>query len=114
MPVDPSALATWATFLPSFLFILLGAPYVERLTRNARIAGALGAITAAVVGVIATLVLLLAQVVLFPDGWRAAPDWYAVLIALAAWFLLERARWPLGPVLLAAAASGLFLQLLQH
>ncbi len=108
------ALASWATFLPSFLFILLGAPYVERLTRNARIEGALGAITAAVVGVIATLVLLLAQVVLFPDGWRAAPDWSAVLIAVAAWFLLERARWPLGPVLVAAAASGLFLQLLQH
>ena len=108
------ALATWATFLPSFLFILLGAPYVERLTRNARIEGALGAITAAVVGVIATLVLLLAQVVLFPQGWRAAPDWNAVLIALAAWFLLERARWPLGPVLLAAAASGLLLRLLQQ
>ena len=108
------ALATWATFLPSFVFILLGAPYVERLTRNARIAGALGAITAAVVGVIATLALLLARVVLFPDGWRAAPDWSAVLIALAAWFLLERARWPLGPVLLAAAASGLFLRLLQQ
>lgn len=108
------ALASWATFLPSFVFILLGAPYVERLTRNSRIAGALGAITAAVVGVIATLVLLLTQVVLFPDGWRAAPDWSAVLIAVAAWFLLERARWPLGPVLLAAAASGLFLRLLQQ
>jgi chromate transporter len=108
------ALASWATFLPSFLFILLGAPYVERLTRNARIEGALGAITAAVVGVIASLALLLAQVVLFPGGWRASPDWYAVLIALAAWFLLERARWPLGPVLLAAAASGLFLRLLQQ
>jgi len=108
------ALATWATFLPSFLFILLGAPYVERLTRNARIEGALGAITAAVVGVIATLALLLAQVVLFPGGWRASPDWNAVLIALAAWFLLERARWPLGPVLLAAAAGGLFLRLLQQ
>ena len=108
------ALATWATFLPSFLFILLGAPYVERLTRNVRIEGALGAITAAVVGVIATLVLLLAQVVLVPDGWRAAPDWNAALIALAAWLLLERARWSLGPVLLAAAASGLLLRLLQQ
>jgi chromate transporter len=108
------ALATWATFLPSFLFILLGAPYVERLTRNVRIEGALGAITAAVVGIIATLVLLLVQVVLLPDGWRAAPDWNAVLLALAAWFLLERARWPLGSVLLAAAASGLFLRLLQQ
>ena len=61
-----------------------------------------------------TLALLLAKVVLFPDGWRAAPDWSAVLIALAAWFLLERARWPLGPVLLAAAASGLFLRMLQQ
>ncbi|MBP9130487.1 MAG: chromate efflux transporter [Steroidobacteraceae bacterium] len=108
------ALATWATFLPSFLFILLGAPYVERLTRNTRIEGALGAITAAVVGVIATLALLLAKVVLFADGWPAAPDWNAVLIALAAWFLLEHARWPLGSVLLAAAASGLFLRLLQQ
>jgi chromate transport protein ChrA len=108
------ALATWATFLPSFLFILLGAPYVERLTGNARIEGALGAITAAVVGVIATLVLLLAQVVVLPGGWRAAPDWNAVLIALAAWFLLERVRWSLGPVLLAAAAGGLFLRLLQQ
>jgi chromate transporter len=96
------------------MFILLGAPHVERLTRNARIEGALGAITAAVVGVIATLALLLAQVVLFPDGWRAAPDWSAALIALVAWLLLERARWSLGPVLLAAAASGLFLQLLQQ
>ena len=91
------ALATWATFLPSFMFILLGAPHVERLTRNARIEGALGAITAAVVGVIATLALLLAQVVLFPDGWQAAPDWNAMLIAVAAWFALERARWPLRP-----------------
>ena len=100
------ALATWATFLPSFVFILLGAPYVERLTRNARIEAALGAITAAVVGVIATLALLLAQVVLFPDGWRAAPDWSAVVIAVAAWFLLERARWPLPWVLAAAARPG--------
>jgi len=108
------ALASWATFLPSFMFILLGAPHVERLTRNARVEAALGAITAAVVGVIATLALLLAQVVLFPDGWRATPDWNAVLIALGAWWLLERTRWPLGPVLLAAAASGLFLRLLQQ
>jgi hypothetical protein len=64
--------------------------------------------------VIATLALLLAKVVLFADGWPAAPDWNAVLIALAAWFLLEHARWPLGSVLLAAAASGLFLRLLQQ
>ena len=107
------ALASWATFLPSFLFILLGAPHVERLTRNARVEAALGAITAAVVGVIATLALLLAQVVLFPDGWRATPDWNAVLIARGAWWLLERTRMPLGAVLVAAAAAGLAVQFLR-
>jgi chromate transporter len=108
------ALASWATFLPSFVLILLGAPYVERVTRNARIAGALGAITAAVVGVIATLAVLLVQVVVFPTGWLALPDVHAVLIAVAAWLALERARWPLGWVLAAAAAAGVLPGLLSH
>ena len=74
------ALASWATFLPSFVFILLGAPYVDRLTRRPRIGAALAAITAAVVGVIATLALLLAQVVLFADGWDA-PDFVAIALS---------------------------------
>ena len=65
-------LASWATFLPSFVFIFLGAPHVERLTRSPRIQAALAAITAAVVGVIATLGVLLAKVVLLPDGSLAA------------------------------------------
>jgi chromate transporter len=105
-------LATWATFLPSFIFILLGAPYVERLTGNPRVEAALGAITAAVVGVIATLALLLAEVVLLPGGWSAAPDWRAILLAAASWLALERARWPLPWVLVAAALAGLLLRLL--
>jgi chromate transporter len=107
------ALASWATFLPSFIFILLGAPHVDRLTRYPRIDAALGAITAAVVGVIGTLALLLAQVVLFPDGWRHAPDFIALVIAAAAWLLLERLRWPLGAVLAVAALAGLLAQYLR-
>jgi chromate transporter len=107
------ALASWATFLPSFVFILLSAPYVDRLTRHARVEAALAAITAAVVGVIATLALLLAQVVLFPDGWQRAPDWLAIVIALGAWLLLERARWPLGAMLASAAVAGLLAQALR-
>ena len=82
------------------------APDAQRAHRSA-----LGAITAAVVGVIATLALLLAQVVLFPDGWRRAPDWCALLIAVGAWLLLERMRWPLGSVLVARGAAGLLAQL---
>jgi len=102
------ALASWATFLPSFVFILLGAPHVDRLAQHRRIGAALAAITAAVVGVIATLALLLAQVVLFRQGW-SAPDWVALALSLAAWWALERWQWPLPAVLAAAAGAGLLL-----
>jgi chromate transporter len=105
------ALASWATFLPSFVFIFLGAPHVERLTRVPRIGGALAAITAAVVGVIATLAVLLAQVVLFPHGWPDWPDWRALLLGAGAWYALERLQWPLATVLGGAAALGLLLHL---
>ena len=47
-----SLLVTWVTFTPSFLWIFLGAPYIERLRHNPALGGALAAITAAVVGVV--------------------------------------------------------------
>jgi len=65
-------LASWATFLPSFVFILVGAPYVERLTAIPRLAGALSGITAAAVGVIASLAGAFATTVFIPAG-PAAP-----------------------------------------
>jgi chromate transporter len=99
-------LVSWATFLPSFVFIFLGAPYVERLTNNPRIAGALAAITAAVVGIIATLAVVLGRVVLFPEGFGASPAWPAVAITAATWLLL-RTRAALPWILCAAAAAGL-------
>jgi chromate transporter len=105
-------LASWATFLPSFVFIFVGAPHVDRLTRVPRIRGALAAVTAAVVGVIATLAVLLAQVVIFPDGWRAGPDVGALALSVAAAIALEKLRWPLPLVLVGAAAAGLALRLL--
>jgi chromate transporter len=105
------ALAAWATFLPSFVLIFLGAPYVERLNRNSRVRGALAAITATVVGVIATLALMLVQVVAFPDGWRATPDWAALALAVAAWWALERRGCSLGAVLALAGLAGLLLRL---
>ena len=84
-------LASWATFLPSFVFILVGAPYLERLTAIPRLVGALAGITAAVVGVIANLAVLFAGAVIFPAG-IAAPHWPAFMIAAAALLLLERTR----------------------
>jgi chromate transporter len=62
-----AVVTAWATFVPSFLFIFLGAPSVERLRGNPRLAGALRSITAAVVGVIANLALVFATSVLFEE-----------------------------------------------
>jgi chromate transporter len=76
---------TYATFLPSFLFIFLGAPYIEVLRGNRHLAGALAAVTAAVVGVILNLAIVFGTAVLWPPGaaaWR--PDWFAVLLTVAA------------------------------
>jgi chromate transporter len=60
-----SLLTTWVTFVPCFLFILLGAPYVERLRHNRALSAALTGITAAVVGVIANLAVYFALHTLF-------------------------------------------------
>jgi len=105
-----AALAAWATFLPSFVFIFLGAPYVERIAGAPRTAGALAAITAAVVGIIGTLALLFARVVLLPNGIDAAPDWPAIAIAVAVWLLLNRTRIDLPWILAAAAGAGYLLR----
>jgi chromate transporter len=63
-------LTTWVTFVPCFLFILLGAPHVERLRGNRALSTALTGITAAVVGVIASLALYFALHTLFDDTSR--------------------------------------------
>jgi chromate transporter len=89
------------------VFNFLGAPYVERITAEPRLAAALAAITAAVVGIIATLALLLTRVVLLPHGMGTQPDWPALAIAAGVWVLLQRTRIDLLWILAAASASGL-------
>ena len=110
MPATIAALLTsWATFLPSFIFILVGAPYVLRLSENRRLAAALAGITAAVVGVIASLAIAFGRSVLFPAG-LAAPDWGAIAIAALAFAVLQWTRvdvlWVIGGGLLAGLALG--------
>jgi chromate transporter len=68
--VAAGLLTTWVTFVPCFLFILLGAPYVERLRHNRSLSAALTGITAAVVGVIANLAVYFALHTLFADTDR--------------------------------------------
>ncbi len=99
-------LASWATFLPSFVFILVGAPYVERLTALPRLGAALAGITAAVVGVIASLAVVFAGAVIFPAGIEA-PHWPALAIAIAALVVLERTRIDALWVIVGGALAGL-------
>ena len=73
-------LTTWVTFVPCFVFILLGAPYVERLRGNRALTSALTGITAAVVGVIANLAVYFALHTLFAETFRL--EWGLVGIEL--------------------------------
>lgn len=104
-----ACIATWFTFLPSFLFIFLGAPLIEQTRGSLRLAAPLGAISAAVVGGMAQLAIRFALVVFWPSNlpaeWPArigSTDWWGVCFAaLAVWLLV---RWKLNPVWLIAAA----------
>jgi chromate transporter len=126
-PLDPWAagvvgalLTTWVTFVPCFLFIFLGAPYVERLRGNRSLSAALTGITAAVVGVIANLALYFAVHTLFASSqpWRWGPlrlelpelaslRPVPLVIAAAALVLIFRLRWSVPRTLLVCAGLGL-------
>ncbi len=126
-PLDPylagalaSVLVTWVTFVPCFLWIFLGAPWIERLRGNAALGGALAAITAAVVGVILNLALWFGLHVLFAEVtvgrfWivslevpaAGSLDPAALVLTLAAMVAVFALRAGLLPVLGAAAAAGL-------
>ena len=69
-------IAVWMTFAPSFLFIFVGAPYIEAIGKRPRLAGALSAITAAVVGVIFNLSLWFGLLVLFGKVERTDSSWF--------------------------------------
>jgi len=115
-----SLLVTWVTFVPSFLFIFLGAPYVERLRGNRTLSAALTGITAAVVGVIANLAVYFALHTMFHDvtvrEWGPVsldlPDLatvrpVALVITLAAAVMIFRLRWTVLRTLGACALLGL-------
>jgi chromate transporter len=92
-----AAITTWVTFLPCFYFVLVGAPLVERLAGDRRAHAALSAITAAVVGVVATLALLISREAFLPAG-RLDPlaIGVAALGFVAAWRFKLGAIWLVG------------------
>lgn len=79
-----ATLVTWFTFLPSFLFIFAGGPFIETTHGNLKFTAPLTAITAAVVGVIINLALFFGYHVLWPDGFSGTFDWISAVITLFA------------------------------
>jgi chromate transporter len=117
-------LTTWVTFVPCFLFIFIGAPYVERLRGNRRLSAALTGITAAVVGVIANLAVYFAIHTLFRDTTTAAwgpldlelPELGTLKpaslgIGLAAAVMVFRMRWSVLRTLAVCALLGVVVEL---
>ena len=115
----------WVTFVPCFLWIFAGAPYIDWMSHQPRLSGALTAITAAVVGVILNLSLWFALHVIFasietvhlgplsvmqPD--YASADWRVLMLAIGCAVLLLKYRWGVPTVLMLAAVSGLALSTL--
>jgi chromate transporter len=115
-------LATWVTFVPCFLFIFLGAPFIEVLRGNQALHGALSAITAAVVGVVLNLAIWFAIHTVFRETWPvrsfglsfdapvlASIDPWALLLSVAAVIAMFRFKVGMIPTLVACSAIGVAL-----
>jgi chromate transporter len=98
-------LATWVTFVPSMLWIFIGAPYIEALRRNIKLASALIAITAAVVGVVLNLAVSFTRHTLLPES--GGFQWYALAASLVIFIGMMKFRWGMIPVIAGSAIAGL-------
>lgn len=100
-----AAITTWVTFLPSFLFVLAGAPHLERLRQARALANALTGITAAVVGVILNLAVWFGLHAFFPEPGRL--DLSVLALSVIFFFGLWKGRWSVVAVVAAGAVLGL-------
>lgn len=118
-------IALWFTFVPCFLWVFAGAPFIERLRQIRWLSSMLSAVTAAVVGVIANLSLWLMLRIFFEqveeNRWSifyisvpewSSVDWLAIIIAGLAAFALSYLRWSMAYVLLVAAIGGVLIKLI--
>jgi chromate transporter len=99
-----AALTTWVTFLPSFLFILVGGPHIEKIFVLPWLSAALSGITASVVGVILNLAVDFSHHALWPNGGKI--DWFVGVLAVAAFFGLNRFPSALLPVVVFCGLAG--------
>ena len=107
-----ASLVTWFTFVPSFVFIFAGGPFIETTHGNLKFTAALTAITAAVVGVILNLAVFFAYHMLWPQGFNEAIDITSLCISLLAMLGLFYFKLNIMLVILLSAIIGVTLELL--
>jgi chromate transporter len=108
-----AAVVTYFTFLPSFIFIFLGAPLIETTHGNLKFTAPLTGITAAVVGVILNLAVFFAYHVLLPQGFAGRFEWFSAALGTVAFLALFRYKLGIIPLIAACGTCGLAYTMLQ-
>jgi len=101
---------TWTTFVPCFLWVFLGAPYIEKLRDVKLLTAALSTVTAAVVGVILNLAVWFGLHVIFPATGNI--DWFALVVCALAFVAMLRYKIDIIPVVLGSGLLGLIYKIL--
>lgn len=101
---------TWTTFVPCFLWVFLGAPYIEKLRGAKQLTAALSTVTAAVVGVILNLAVWFGLHVTFPANGNV--DWFAIAICLIVFVGMLRWKWNIIAVIFGSGLAGLVFKIL--
>ena len=107
-----AVVVTFFTFLPSFIFIFMGGPFIETTHGNLKFTAPLSAITAAVVGVILNLALFFAYHVFWPLDLSGRIDWYSIALTAAASFAVFRFKLNVIPVILACGVLGMLFKVI--
>jgi len=110
--ITAAAIVTFFTFLPSFIFILLGGPFIESTHGNLKFTAPLSAITAAVVGVILNLALFFAYHVLWPDGFSGNLDSVSLCITVMATVAVFKFKTGVIPVIVSCGLIGMVWKLM--
>ena len=107
-----AVVVTFFTFLPSFIFIFMGGPFIETTHGNLKFTAPLSAITAAVVGVIFNLALFFAYHVFWPLGLSGRIDWFSIALTAVASVAVFRFKLNVIPVILACGVLGMLFKVI--
>jgi len=102
-----AVVTTWTTFLPCFVLVFAGAPYMEILRGNKVLNGALSGVTASIIGVILNLALVLGAAVIMPAGLEGGISWFSACLSGAAFLALRRLRIDALWIILVGGLAGL-------